>query len=81
VFRMQDGAFGLLWSDGWESRFIGFAMSTDLVHWEEQRLLPVMKGVPGARNSWAPECFLDRETRQYRLIWSSTVHEADDVGE
>jgi hypothetical protein len=73
VFRARDGRFHLLWTDGWRSRAIGHSCSDDLITWEQQRLLPVMDAVPGAQNSWAPECFYDRECGEYRLIWSSTV--------
>ena len=71
--RAQDGFYHLLWTDGWRSRSIGHCASPDLVRWGEQSLLPVMVSVPECRNSWAPECYLDRATGEYRLIWSSTV--------
>ena len=51
------------------------AKSDDLITWSEQILLPVMAGIPGARNAWAPEAFYGNEDGLYRLIWSSTVSE------
>lgn len=30
------GVFHLIWTDGWKSRSIGYARSTDLVHWEDE---------------------------------------------
>jgi hypothetical protein len=81
VFRAKDGLFHLLWTDGWRSRAIGHACSSDLIHWQSQRLLPVMAGIPGTHNCWAPECFYDDATRVYRIIWSSTIggHASGDV--
>ncbi|MEU9167189.1 glycoside hydrolase family 43 protein [Streptomyces sp. NPDC048420] len=68
-----DGLFHLLATDGWTSPSIVHATSADLLTWSEQRLIPVMGGVPGALNAWAPEFFLDRRTGLYHLIWSSVV--------
>jgi hypothetical protein len=81
LVRTADGLFHLLFTDSWHSRFIGHCTSPDLIHWGEQRLLPVMANVPECHNCWAPECFFDREANVYRLIWSSTVasYETEDV--
>ncbi|MDX3226714.1 glycoside hydrolase family 43 protein [Streptomyces sp. ME19-01-6] len=68
-----DGLFHLLATDGWTSPYIAHATSVDLVTWSPQELLPVMAGVEGALNAWAPEFFLDRGTGLYHLIWSSVV--------
>lgn len=68
-----DGLFHLLATDGWTSPLIVHASSADLVDWSAQELLPVMAGVEGALNAWAPEFFLDRATGLYHLIWSSVV--------
>jgi beta-galactosidase len=68
-----DGLFHLLATDGWTSPCIVHATSADLLTWSAQELLPVMAGVEGALNAWAPEFFLDRGTGLYHLIWSSVV--------
>ncbi|NEB04279.1 glycoside hydrolase family 43 protein [Streptomyces sp. SID13726] len=68
-----DGLFHLLATDGWTSPAIVHATSADLLNWSEQRVIPVMAGVAGALNAWAPEFFLDRRTGLYHLIWSSVV--------
>ncbi|MFE7277913.1 glycoside hydrolase family 43 protein [Streptomyces sp. NPDC057623] len=68
-----DGLFHLLATDGWTSPRIVHATSADLLNWSEQRLVPVMAGVEGALNAWAPEFFLDRASGLYHLIWSSVV--------
>ncbi len=73
IIRARDGRFHLFATDGWRSHSIIHAASDDLLHWSQQEALPVMAGVPGTRNCWAPECFYDREARLYRVLWSSTV--------
>ena len=80
VFREEpSGAsrFHLFATDGWRSDGIVHAVSEDLLHWSEQKRIPIMAHVPGTRNCWAPECFYDLEKRLYRVIWSSTVRESE----
>ncbi|WP_168121209.1 glycoside hydrolase family 43 protein [Paenibacillus sp. HB172176] len=74
-FLLQDsgGVFHALWTDGWESSSIGYARSVDLLHWDNQKLLPVMASVAGTLNCWAPEAFRDADSGTYRIIWSSTI--------
>lgn len=77
IVRGQDGGYHLIWTDGWSSDHIGYCRSDDLIHWGEQKLLPVMAGVKWTKNCWAPECFYDPEAKEYRFIWSSTVFKND----
>lgn len=54
-----------------------YATSKDLIHWQLQDYLPLMKDVRDesgrlARNIWAPEWFYDDSTGRAVLIWSST---------
>lgn len=80
VTRGPDGTFHLVWTAAWFTNGIGYASSTDLVHWSEQQLLPVMADVPGARNCWAPDIFWDTEQNHFLIIWASTVtNEWDDL--
>ena len=67
------GTYHLLATDGWSSPQIVHATSTDLVSWSEQSLVPVMVGVSGAHNAWAPEFFNDPVTDIYHVIWSAVV--------
>lgn len=67
------GLFHLLATDGWSSTQIVHATSPDLRTWSRQRLIPVMAGVAGAHNAWAPEFFFDERAGLYHLIWSSVV--------
>jgi len=73
LFRDPEGRFHLLASDGWASQRILHATSDDLVRWTDVEAVPVMEGIPGARNAWAPEAFFDAEAGVCRILWSSTV--------
>ncbi|MDE8698430.1 hypothetical protein PZH42_31545, partial [Bacteroides cellulosilyticus] len=42
------------WTSSWTDRIIGYASSRDLIHWSEQRAIPVMMHEPTAHNCWAP---------------------------
>ena len=69
----DNGVFHLVWTSGWWDRGIGYASSKDLVHWSEQRNLPVMEKFSGAKNTWAPEVFYDRKDKTFYIFWSSTI--------
>ncbi len=75
LFRGQgrDAPWHMLWTTAWEGVTIGHATSRDLRHWSPQRALPVMAGVAGTRNCWAPEAIWDARRRRFVLFWSSTV--------
>ena len=58
-----------------------YMTSPDLVHWQLEGALPLMKDVrndSGAfvRNIWAPEWFYDEKTGEYVLLWSSSFKDA-----
>lgn len=73
IWEDGKGAFHLIWTNGWKSRSIGYARSTDLVHWEDEKLIPVMEHLPETQNTWAPEIFYDTAAGSHRIVWSSTV--------
>jgi hypothetical protein len=57
------------------------ATSKDLLHWENPRSLTLMENVHDesgrpARNIWAPEWFLDEDTGDIVLLWSSSFEDA-----
>ncbi|MDQ8203221.1 glycoside hydrolase family 43 protein [Pelagicoccus sp. SDUM812003] len=68
-----DGVFRLVWTTDWESQEIGYASSRDLLHWSEQRKLPVMAEHPATRNCWAPEMVYDAIRSDYLIFWASTI--------
>ncbi|RRB07397.1 glycoside hydrolase family 43 protein [Larkinella rosea] len=58
-----------------------YVTSKDLIHWQEEGQLPLMKDARDesgalARNIWAPEWFYDAKTGEYVLFWSSSYKDA-----
>ena len=77
IVRGPDGTFHLVWTTQWMgSRGFGYASSSDLIHWSEQRVIDVMADIP-TNNVWAPELFYDEEQRQFLIIWSSQIDPKD----
>lgn len=69
-----DGTFHLVWTSSWRGdKGFGYASSKDLLHWTEQRFIPVMEKEPSTVNVWAPELFYDAESKQFIIIWASTI--------
>ena len=74
LLRGPDGTFHLVWTTGWhEDRGFGYAHSQDLVHWSDQKFVPVMAHEPTTVNVWAPELFYDEDGKQFVICWSSTI--------
>lgn len=73
IIQGPDGKFHMVWTTGWWDQAIGYAWSEDLVHWSEQKLVPVMTHEPEAKNSWAPELFYDQEKEEYIIYWATTI--------
>jgi beta-xylosidase len=73
ILAGPDGVFRMVWTTGWNDTGIGYASSTNLVDWSEQKFLPFMSTTPGTRNCWAPETFYDAANSQYIIFWSSDV--------
>ena len=69
-----DGLFHLVWTCSWKGdKGFGYASSADLIHWSPQKFIPVMENEPSAVNVWAPEIFYEDETKEYIIIWASTI--------
>lgn len=68
-----DNVFHLVWTTSWAGQTIGYASSKDLIHWSEQKAIPVMAHEPEAKNCWAPEVIWDPEKRHYLVFWSTTI--------
>jgi len=73
IFRDVGGTYRLFSTNGWGADSILLADSRDCLSWENERLVPVMQGIAGVRNCWAPECFWDEDEGYYRAIWSSSL--------
>jgi len=73
IISGPDGKFHMVWTVSWKEKGIGYAWSNDLIHWSEQKSIPVMAHEPTARNCWAPEVFYDDGSKQYLIFWSTTI--------
>ena len=69
-----DGTFHLVWTISWNGeQGFGYASSKDLIHWSEQKAIPVMMNEPAAHNCWAPELFYDESSQTYYIFWATTI--------
>jgi hypothetical protein len=68
-----DGVWHMVWTTAWDGQTIGHATTRDFLHWSEQEAIPVMAGIDGTRNCWAPEIIYDDEAKNFLIYWSSTV--------
>ncbi len=73
ICQAPDGTFHMVWTSSWTDRIIGYASSTDLIHWSEQQAIPVMMHEPDAKNCWAPELFYDKKSKTYYIFWATTI--------
>lgn len=73
IFQDKKGVFHMVWTSGWWDRIIGYASSSDLIHWSKQDTIPAMMHEPTARNAWAPELFYDQKSKDFYIIWASTI--------
>jgi len=73
IIRTDDGVFHMVWTAGWTERGIGYSSSKDLINWTGQKYFMVMEKEPTARNTWAPEITWDKKTKQFLIIWSTTI--------
>lgn len=73
IIRTPDGTFHMVWTAGWTERGIGYASSTDLINWSEQKYFMVMAKEPTAMNCWAPEIIYDKKEKQFLLFWATTI--------
>lgn len=85
VIKGPDGKFHMVWTVSWNEQGIGYANSDDLIHWSQQKYIPVMEHEEEARNCWAPEVYYDEKSNQYMIFWSTTIPgrfpETDDQGD
>ena len=72
ICQAPDGTFHMVWTSSWTDRIIGYASSPDLIHWSEQRSIPVMMHEPAAHNCWAPELFM-MNLRKLIIFLATTI--------
>lgn len=73
IGRGPDGRWHLVFTIRPRGASIGYAVSDDLIHWSEERLLPLMADIPDAVNCWAPEFSYDSETGEFLVYWASST--------
>jgi hypothetical protein len=73
IIRGADGKFHMVWTVSWTDKGIGYASSPDLIHWSEQKYIPVMAHEDSARNCWAPEIIYDAKKKLYMIYWATTI--------
>lgn len=74
MVRDKYGVYHLVWTIAWKGdKGIGYARSKDLIHWEDQKIIPVMEHEPNTVNVWAPELFYDEDDDRFVIIWASTI--------
>ena len=73
ILQGPDGTFHMVWTVSWGERGIGYAHSTDLIHWSEQQYVPVMEHESETKNTWAPELFYDHRQKEFLIFWASTI--------
>jgi hypothetical protein len=73
IIKGADGKFHMVWTLSWKERGIGYASSTDLIHWGDQKDIPVMMHEPTAKNCWAPEIFYNEKAKEYMIYWATTI--------
>lgn len=74
ITRGPDGAFHLVWTCSWKGDpGFGYASSKDLIHWSEQKYIPVMAHDTSVVNVWAPELYYEDETGEFYIVWASTI--------
>ncbi|MFE5320677.1 LamG-like jellyroll fold domain-containing protein [Paenibacillus sp. NPDC056579] len=72
IAKGADGNWHMVFTIRPRGEYIGYCRSSDLITWEDERKLPVMKGIDDCMNSWAPEFTYDPERNQYLIYWASS---------
>ncbi|MBL8178121.1 MAG: glycoside hydrolase family 43 protein [Bryobacterales bacterium] len=73
IARGPDGLFHMVWTTSWQGKTIGYAHSKDLRNWSAQRAIAVMPEEAGVVNCWAPELFYDGASKEWVILWASTI--------
>ncbi|WP_058105583.1 glycoside hydrolase family 43 protein [Maribacter dokdonensis] len=73
IVKGGDNKFHMVWTVSWNERGIGYASSTNLIDWSEQKYIPIMHHEPDAVNCWAPELFYDEASELYLICWATTI--------
>jgi hypothetical protein len=78
VTRTPDGHhFRMVFTWAWHGNAIGISSSDDLMTWSPQKRIDIMGAFPNVQNTWAPETYWDKETKDWIIIWSSSFNATD----
>ena len=66
-----EGRYHALFTDNWQSRTIGHAVSDNFVDWEIADFIPVMGENEDVANCWAPEVYFEPDGTGV-ILWSSS---------
>ena len=50
IIKGGDSKFHMVWTTSWTDNGIGYANSSDLIHWSKQKFIPVMAHEPDVMN-------------------------------
>ena len=73
ILQAPDGTFHMVWTTSWQGNTLGYASSQDLIHWIPQREIRPFADSKGILNCWAPELYYDEPTKEFWIIWASTI--------
>jgi len=74
LIHCKDGFFRMIYTIRPQKDAIGYAKSTDLIHWTDEKSIVVMKGFEDVHHSWAPSCIYDEKNDEYMLYWCSSLN-------
>lgn len=81
IWKGPDNIYHMVWTIAWKgNNGFGYACSKDLIHWSEQKRIPVMDHIKGTYCVWAPELFYDDVKQQYLIVYSSLVNDSTCTG-
>jgi hypothetical protein len=74
IAQGADGMFHMVWTCSWKGDYgFGYASSKDLIHWSEQKHIPIMAFDTSTVNVWAPEIYCEDESGEFFIVWASTI--------
>ena len=69
-----DGTFHMVWTSSWRGDLgFGYASTKDFINWSEEQFISVMDFDTSTVNVWAPELFYDEDSKEFIIIWASTI--------
>jgi len=73
IQRAPDGTFEMIWTWSKDKPALGYTTSTDLLHWAQNRQLPVAATVPGITRASSPAMYYDPAGKHWIVLWSGSV--------